>query len=182
MSTPSFPQFKKLPPEVRAIIWEYSFGGPRIFRTRTPSQSPAGIVPMALDHKPPRSSQACKEARHVSQVCGSFLFGAYGGVVKGLWFNHSKDILYWNRKYPTSALFLEHEYVLKHIENIAVDWPEDDPDLCPILVYDICSLFPSCKRAIFVMEHKPILHKDLQFFPVLDDEEVKLMYFDEAIT
>ncbi|KAF4448958.1 hypothetical protein FALBO_16731 [Fusarium albosuccineum] len=180
-TSPTFPQFKKFPPEVRAIIWEYSFGGPRIFRTKPfNSWDIQGCMSMVVNHKPPASSQTCREAREVSKKCGKFLFGQFGTPLKSLWFNPSKDILYWDMScFPP---FQKDEPIDTDIVRyLAIDWWRSDEHDWWEGDYEGWELFElvrcnflNCQKIMIVMEHKTLPNGDVQFLPVRNHDEVVL--------
>ncbi|RTE68995.1 hypothetical protein BHE90_016627 [Fusarium euwallaceae] len=172
-STPlTFPLFKRLPPEIRAMIWEYSFGEARIFKT-TSTSIVSGIIPMAVNHKPPPSSQACKEARLISQKIGQFLFGAYGSPYKSLWFNPSQDIFWWDREVIAWDEIRINGHFIDCVENVALDL-SDRPEHCFDMVRDMCYIFPFCKTLQLVLQHKQELGGNVQFLKVSDNSQVSI--------
>ncbi|RSL96521.1 hypothetical protein CDV31_013443 [Fusarium ambrosium] len=172
-STPlTFPLFKRLPPEIRAMIWEYSFGEARIFKT-TSTSIVSGIIPMAVNHKPPPSSQACKEARMISRKIGQFLFGAYGSPYKSLWFNPSQDIFWWDREVITWDEMRINGHFIDCVENVALDL-SDRPEHCFDMVRDMCYIFPFCKTLQLVLQHKQELGGNVQFLKVSDNSQVSI--------
>lgn len=178
-STPlTFPRFKMLPPEIRAIIWEHSFGEARIFKTKSTSIV-SGIIPMVVSHKPPPSSQACKEAREVSQRVGRFLFGACGSPYKSLWFNTSKDIFWWGRQGNKWDEIRWDGHFLHCVENVALDL--SDPDSCFEMVHDMCCIFPLCRKLQLVLQHKEELGNDVRFSKVSDNHQVSIMGLDRVV-
>ncbi|RSM16287.1 hypothetical protein CEP52_000150 [Fusarium oligoseptatum] len=172
-STPlTFPLFERLPPEIRAMIWEYSFGEARIFKT-TSTSIVSGIIPMAVNHKPPPSSQACKEARMISQKIGQFLFGAYGSPYKSLWFNPSQDIFWWDREVIAWDEMIINGHFIDCVENVALDL-SDRPEHCFDMVRDMCHIFPFCKTLQLVLQHKQELGGNVQFLKVSDNSQVSI--------
>ncbi|KAM0564100.1 hypothetical protein ACHAPJ_000309 [Fusarium lateritium] len=170
LSSPGFPQFNQLPPEIRIMIWKLSFGPPRVFRTKATSTVP-GAVPMVVNHKPPLATQACKEARDVSLKVGKFLFGSHGGPIKSLWFNLSNDIIYWNNAELDWWQIRYNGHRLSCIENVAVDRKETDRS-CFDMVHDVSVIFPRCKRLMVVLEHNKLADSDVRFFYANDDDHV----------
>ncbi|KAJ4308789.1 hypothetical protein N0V84_011886 [Fusarium piperis] len=176
-STPlAFPRFKILPPEIRAIIWEYSFGEARIFKTKSTSIV-SGIIPMVVNHKPPPSSQACKEARKISQRLGTFLFGACGSPYKSLWFNPSKDIFWWDRQSITMWQIKSSGHSFHCVENVALDLTDSSENSLE-KVYDMCNIFPFCKKLQLVLQHKEGLGSNVRFLKVSDKYHVCVRVFD----
>ncbi|KAJ3527178.1 hypothetical protein NM208_g10832 [Fusarium decemcellulare] len=170
-SSPTFPQFRKFPPEVRAIIWEYSFGGPRIFRMKPYSSSnPPNYIPMVVSHKPPASSQACQEARDILQKCGTFLFGQHGSPIKSLWFNPSQYILYWDLSYPIEAWADHILDGIDGVKTVAVAWCGPDEDDQSYVVQLVENLFQKCEKLVMVVTHRPLPNKDVQFLPIEDHD------------
>ncbi|RSL40613.1 hypothetical protein CEP53_013256 [Fusarium sp. AF-6] len=157
-STPlTFPLFKRLPPEIRAMIWEYSFGEARIFKT-TSTSFVSGVIPMAVNHKPPPSSQACKEARMISQKIGQFLFG---------------DIFWWDREVIAGDEMRINGHSIDCVENVALDL-SDRPEHCFDMVRDMCYIFPFCKTLQLVLQHKQELGGNVQFLNVSDNSQVSI--------
>ncbi|KAL6357960.1 hypothetical protein LRP88_08139 [Fusarium phalaenopsidis] len=176
----TFPLFKRLPPEIRAIIWEYSFGEGRIFKTKSLSIV-SGVIPMVVNHKPPPSSQACKEARRISQKLGRFLFGAYGSPYKSLWFNTSKDIFWWDRQAIKWDQFRFNGHSIHCVENVALDL-SDHPEYCFDMVHDMCCIFPFCKKLQLVLQHNQELgDNNVQFLKVRDNYQVSIMGEDGIV-
>ncbi|KAJ4205502.1 hypothetical protein NW759_014578 [Fusarium solani] len=172
----SFPQFIKLPPEVRNMIWKYSFGGARVFRL-----APCTTwTTMMVDHRPPPSGAACRESRHLFQHCGEFLFGAEGLAIKTLWFRPSEDILYLDHMLVE---YLEHESYYSGcdfttIENVAINWCGrcDESNLRRLA--DALVEFPSCKRMILVMSHgEPPYEDDVEFLHISDNDQRRVCFY-----
>ncbi|KAF4953990.1 hypothetical protein FSARC_12278 [Fusarium sarcochroum] len=168
--SPGFPQFKNLPPEIRVIIWKLSFGPPRVFRTKATS-TVSGVVPMVVNHKPPPATQACKEARDISLKVGKFLFGSYGGETKSLWFNLSKDIVYWDRTKLRWTQIHHNSHELSCVKNVAVDLRKDVAS-CFDEAHDVSVIFPRCKRFLVVLQHKALADSDVRFFYVNDNDHI----------
>ncbi|KAJ3527179.1 hypothetical protein NM208_g10831 [Fusarium decemcellulare] len=170
----TFPQFKKLPPELRSKIWECALSEPRIF---WPGENRASWETMNFVHKPPAARQTCHEARQVSQKLGVVAFGQNGTIKKGLWFNLLSDILYLDRR-----CFLTNDELLptvrEEVRNVALDWDEccyfDD---YAGLLRDILGAFPRCRRVIFVERTDELLLGGIAFFAIQDEEECT--WFDE---
>ncbi|RSL48311.1 hypothetical protein CEP54_012985 [Fusarium duplospermum] len=160
------------------MIWEYSFGEARIFKTTTTSVV-SGVIPMAINHKPPPSSQACKEARKISQKIGRFLFGAYGSPYKSLWFNTSQDIFWWDRQAIKWDEIRTNGHFISCVENVALDL-SDHHEHCFDMVHDMCCIFPFCKTLQLVLQHKQELGDNVQFLKVRDKYQISIMG-DEGI-
>ncbi|KAF4458152.1 hypothetical protein FALBO_15067 [Fusarium albosuccineum] len=164
----TFPQFKKLPPELRSKIWEYALSEPRIF---WPGENHASWETINFVHKPPAARQTCHEARQVSQKLGVMAFGQSGTIKKGLWFNLSSDILYLDK-----ICFLTNNELLptvrEEVRNVALDWDEccyfDDYSG---LLRDILGAFPRCRKIIFVERTGELLLGGIAFFAMQDEEE-----------
>ncbi|KAI6770487.1 hypothetical protein HG530_005116 [Fusarium avenaceum] len=152
-SSPTFPQFMKLPPEIRIMIWKLSFGPGRIFRTKATSDVP-GVIPMAVNHKPPAATQACKEARLLSLQIGKFLFGSYGSKIKSLWFNPSRDLLYWSDRSFPSWQFEYDDHDMSCIKVVAIDHDQAYSSL--ETARDISTIFPGCRVLQIVLPHKAL--------------------------
>ncbi|KAM0246302.1 hypothetical protein ACHAP5_004775 [Fusarium lateritium] len=172
-SSPTFPQFMKLPPEIRLMIWKLSFGPGRIFRTKATSHV-SGVMPMAVNHKPPAATQACKEARLLSLQVGKFLFGSFGSKIKSLWFNPSQDVLYWNDKSFPSWQFDYDEHDTGCIKFVAIDHDQTCSSL--EISQEISTIFPYCRALLIVLPHKALTDDDdVGFFAVnVEDDQLNL--------
>lgn len=175
--TQGFPKFNQLPPEIRRMIWELSFGPPRVFRTADNSFLKA-LLPMVVNHKPPPPMQACREARAIALEVGKFRFGVWGDKIKSLWFRKAVDIFYWTMESCPISKFHhskedglsdgeDGESPLMHftgdIENVAFDFRNDPPkSLCEIM--DVACLFPGCKNLLVVLPHRQLGSQDIRFF------------------
>lgn len=135
---------------------------------------------MVVNHKPPPSSQACKEARRISQKVGRFLFGAFGSPYKSLWFNTSKDVFWWDRKAIKWHQIRHNKHVIHCVENVAVDLP-DHLGYCFDITHDMCCTFPFCKRLQLVLQHNRELGDKVEFLKVRDNDEVSVMSEDEGV-
>lgn len=175
----TFPLFKNLPPEIRAIIWEYSFGEARIFKTRATSIVP-GVIPFVVDHKPPPSTQACKEARRLSKNVGVFLFGAYGSPYKSLWFNIYKDIFWWDRQAIKWDQIRSNGHFIHLIKKVALDL-DDHPEWCFEMVHDMCCIFPLCETLQLVLQHSDALGDNVRFLKVRDNSQIRFMGDEELV-
>ncbi|KAH6961309.1 hypothetical protein DER45DRAFT_537075 [Fusarium avenaceum] len=179
-SSPTFPQFMKLPPEIRIMIWKLSFGPGRIFRTKATSDVP-GVIPMAVNHKPPAATQACKEARFLSLQIGKFLFGSYGSKIKSLWFNPSRDLLYWSDRSFPSWQFEYDDHDMSCIKFVAIDHDQAYSSL--ETARDISTIFPGCRVLQIVLPHKALADDgDVGFSAInedVDDLSLQVTYKDK---
>ncbi|KAL2685236.1 hypothetical protein Neosp_006333 [[Neocosmospora] mangrovei] len=182
--TSSFPQFMKFPPEVRKMIWKFSFGGPKIFRPVPSTDQLTTWLTMMVDHKPPSSGAACQEARQLFHQCGEFLFGAEGLAIKALWFRPSEDILYWDHMLVQDIEYESYYYDDRDfttIENVAINWRgrADDGNLQRLA--DALNEFRSCKRMILVMSHgRPPDEGDVEFLHIGDNDQRKVCYYQQG--
>ncbi|KAL2212308.1 hypothetical protein CC79DRAFT_358638 [Sarocladium strictum] len=134
-SGPRFPQFSKLPPEIRLEIWKLALPDTRVFRIRSPMQSHMAPILMEYNHRPPSALKTCHESRQVASKEGKFLFGPRSSSsTGGLWFNPAKDILFFPshpKEWEDKDQYYESFEVLKslrsneiwidHVRNVAVD-------------------------------------------------------------
>nr|XP_036585492.1 uncharacterized protein CTRU02_04353 [Colletotrichum truncatum]KAF6795543.1 hypothetical protein CTRU02_04353 [Colletotrichum truncatum] len=171
----SFPKaefhlFKKLPLELRMKIWKFALPGGRIFELSgpdvhfhrlmrvtqpDPSQNnpvvntriASGLPDMAITaHKTPKLRLACKEANTAFLETGRFEFGLFGSHYKGVWFNHSEDILYL-RAEPTSWINID----MSRIVRVALPHTKlMNKDNCNAKIDVILNYFTSCREIIML--------------------------------
>lgn len=101
----SFPEFMKLPAELRDKIWEMSLPGVRVFEPSPPvsidpyhgrdwgRSSPVAECAVLKRFPVPNIRGACKEAWNMTEKHRAFRFGPGGGI-GGSWFNKRRDIVY----------------------------------------------------------------------------------------
>ncbi|KAI5466818.1 hypothetical protein BGZ63DRAFT_369617 [Mariannaea sp. PMI_226] len=185
----SFPYFRKLPPELRVKIWEYSLSVPRIFwllrRCSTEDALNEGSrtavrrrtkkwIPCVINHKPPAPRQTCREARRVSERCGILAFGVRQGRIKSLWFNPVHDIVYIHHKFPLDN-YKMMDNVIDCAENVAID-----AQLCRNYkrteLEEIFCEWNLCKRIILVHSFPGMAEGDIDLFPLGPDERACSRY------
>ncbi|KAF4953991.1 hypothetical protein FSARC_12279 [Fusarium sarcochroum] len=168
----TFHKFKELPVELRVTIWNLSMREPRVFRLkRPPGNMTMEWVPFVFVHKPPPSTQACRESRAVSQVNGYQLFGLLNSVYKSLWFSPPTDIFYWDYGVFRSGMFDYYNVDLTGIKHVALEWPEDDEYYLQERLSGVCRMFPNCERLVFVRKHKPLHDTDVRLTYVTDNDD-----------
>ncbi|KAF4969404.1 hypothetical protein FZEAL_10229 [Fusarium zealandicum] len=172
----AFPQFMNLPPQVRAMIWRYSIGCPRIFWINChPHGDWNTSVALKFNHKPRPSTQVCCESRKITHSNGAFCFGLYAGILKSLWFDFSTDIIYLDNERMTDMRMHAHYDEFEKVENVAINWPASfirRGDLEEVA--EALMVFSSCKRLILVMEHMELPEGDVCFLRVEDDDKINL--------
>jgi hypothetical protein len=177
----TFHRFRELPAEVRVMTWKLALQTPRIFRLNNNVQF-GSWLPIINPHKPPACAQACREPRTIFKAEAKQLFGLNGGIYKSLWFSPSKDIVYWEKRtFVTIGLGLEnYGHDFPDIQNLAVGWPGDDGSDSEVLLGNVSTIFPGCKRLIMVMEH-PFLPDggDVSFTKVKDDDEMNILFSED---
>ncbi|KAI1853183.1 hypothetical protein JX266_001889 [Neoarthrinium moseri] len=98
MATPSwqFPQFKKLPPEIRNMIWRFSLPN-NIVHVRETTRMDGLVSGWDLEQSwaPPAASRACREARAVASHSGGMVYTdkLFNGR-QWSWFDATRDTLY----------------------------------------------------------------------------------------
>ncbi|KAF4953989.1 hypothetical protein FSARC_12277 [Fusarium sarcochroum] len=165
----TFPQFKKLPIELRSKIWDYAMQNEsRIFYPHKDYDHDNEIQQVHVAHKPPAIRQVCQEARRMSGKRGMFIFGMERSTVKGLWFDFSSDILYIRYKYND----IEDD-VEDMARNVAIDWCgcEIGQDWEALLRY-ILGTYPMCERLILVVRFDLELFGNIKLFAIPDEERV----------
>lgn len=100
--------FKKLPPEIRCMIWELSMPGQRVVTIQYYHggyHSPCGI---------PAQLHTCQEARHIALRQYTLSFGTACASAK-LYFNPSRDVVYLDRDdfTPAPAISLKRRMAMK---------------------------------------------------------------------
>ncbi|CAJ0546133.1 Ff.00g096060.m01.CDS01 [Fusarium sp. VM40] len=177
----TFHRFRELPAEIRVMIWKIALQTPRIFRLGPASDDFAidfqrRWVPILNPHKPPACAQACREPRAVFKTEAKQLFGLNDGIYKSLWFSPSTDIVYWDREIVSAFRLGNFGSDFPDIRNLAVDCPGDDDLELEILLRDVSSMFPDCKRLIVVMVHQPLSTRDVSFTKIKDDDEMNIPF------
>lgn len=130
---PAFPNFMKLPAEIRIKIWEFSLPGSRIFEPLIDDKyygSAEGC--MGLHHKfpPPASRGICKEAWNITEQHGMFCMGSHRWApMDGCWFNPRRDVVYLSSKWKHSLKseanlkdFLDRFLLPPRVEHVALSW------------------------------------------------------------
>ncbi|KAM0564099.1 hypothetical protein ACHAPJ_000308 [Fusarium lateritium] len=164
----TFPQFKKLPFELRSKIWHYSMQNESRIFYPTDYDHEHEIHQVSFAHKPPATRQVCQEARLISKKRGMSIFGTEQTSLKGLWFDFFSDILYISNKDNVGEYGVEDM-----VRNVALDWRGYGIDHnWKKLLRHIKNAYPLCERLILVVRYDFELYGDVRFFTILDEEEV----------
>ncbi|KAK1723983.1 hypothetical protein CaCOL14_003056 [Colletotrichum acutatum] len=94
----SFPQFKKLPPEIRRKIWVEALPAPQIYEPDSHEGNWYSDKGTRFFHEYyyTRVREACKEAYEACMSFGRFTFGCFGNSnIRGLWYNDARDAIYY---------------------------------------------------------------------------------------
>ncbi|KAK1536097.1 hypothetical protein CPAR01_09639 [Colletotrichum paranaense] len=93
-----FPQFQKLPAEIKRRIWIEALPAPRIYEpdNRGPWISFNHPTRFYREYYPPRVRETCKDAYDACMSVGHFTFGYFDNSnIRGLWYNKTQDAVYY---------------------------------------------------------------------------------------
>jgi hypothetical protein len=162
------------------MIWKLALQTPRIFRVYEDIQFYRfGWLPVINPHKPPACAQACREPHAIFKAEAKQLFGLNNGIYKSLWFSPSTDIIYWEKETTTPISPLYEGYIFPDIQNVAVGWPREDSSDLEVVLGNVSTIFPGCKKLIMAMEHRLLPYGgDISFTKVKDDDEMNISFLD----
>ncbi|KAK1636439.1 hypothetical protein BDP81DRAFT_449477 [Colletotrichum phormii] len=139
-----FPQFGRLPVEIRNIIWKMALPGRRVI------EKIEGELPRRF--RSPVIRAVCKEAWEVTNENGSFVFGLELNPAGGTWFNPKKDVLILDNPagYPLGSF----EDCRPDIIAIDLRYFEKPTDFIRVLT---CALDAHCREVIVLFRSTPNL-------------------------
>ncbi|KAI3538384.1 hypothetical protein CSPX01_09521 [Colletotrichum filicis] len=93
-----FPQFQKLPAEIKRKIWIEALPTPRIYEPDNRAMWISFNHPTRFyrEYYPPRVRETCKDAYYACMSVGRFTFGYFDNSnIRGLWYNETQDAVYY---------------------------------------------------------------------------------------
>ncbi|KXH44777.1 hypothetical protein CNYM01_02242 [Colletotrichum nymphaeae SA-01] len=147
----AFPEFGRLPAELRRLIWKMALPGRRVL------EQADGVVAypeLCKKFRPPVIRAVCKEAWEVTEQNGLFVYGPELTASGGTWFNPKQDVIIIRNP--------GEDYPLGPLEDcrpeiIAVDRRYFEQDLNFERVLDVALQLKSCRRLIILLRTTPNL-------------------------
>ncbi|KAK1464291.1 hypothetical protein CMEL01_13052 [Colletotrichum melonis] len=142
--TAGFPQFCRLPMELRKIIWQMTLPDSRVFEPYDIEHRPR----LRKRFEPPAILAVCKESRKVANEHGTFIFGWEKSIGESVWFNPKKDVVIMEDAQIFVGLW--PALLKSQVEILAFHWTyfrshEQVEDL-----WDCIRDVPSCRRVIIL--------------------------------
>ncbi|KAF4928583.1 hypothetical protein CGCVW01_v001936 [Colletotrichum viniferum] len=140
----TFHRFREFPPEIRHAIWKAALPPPRVYEPEASVVDVTKPVHFLTSFPPPAMREACREANEACQSEGVFKFGYWGGHLRGMWFNVSKDAIY----YACEAQYTRTELVEVNTIYLSADCAFRSPDIRDFL---LSPRFDFCDRLIIAL-------------------------------
>ncbi|ODA76745.1 hypothetical protein RJ55_08016 [Drechmeria coniospora] len=160
----AFPQFCRLPGELRRKIWRMFAPGGRIFEPFFEHNRPLPhgqftslkahydvdqndpyVVKLKERHPPPVVRRVCRESRQACDDIGGFLFGIIRNTRRGFWFNYMEDIVLLD----SGTLKHVGQLFLGQVRNVAIFYSQLRYEAdCEIFIHIVGKYLDQCRNVL----------------------------------